>query len=236
MLDIDDPNDLNRDGSTTFDFPFVTIEDVLVIDEDTILVANDNNYPFSIGRGPDIDNNEIILLDLDEPLDLDPRLGVNGEETNFEPIFGNLEADTIEVDCTNQLVFAGEGDDLIDLSLSGGNNRVFGEGGDDTFILGSSDRLSGAQGDDRFFALFDGDNTITGGEGSDQFWVAVLEIPESANIITDFTRGEDLIGIALGIGFDDLSLTPEGDNTLIAANGSDLAILLGVEPESLSRK
>ncbi|GGA58510.1 glycerophosphodiester phosphodiesterase family protein [Okeania sp. KiyG1] len=70
LLNIDDPNDLNDDGETTFDFPFVTIENVLVLDEDTILVANDNNYPFSIGRGPDIDNNEIIQIDLDELLNL----------------------------------------------------------------------------------------------------------------------------------------------------------------------
>ena len=61
LLNIEDPNDLNDDGETTFDFPFETIENVIVLDENTILVANDNNYPFSIGRGPDIDNNEIIL-------------------------------------------------------------------------------------------------------------------------------------------------------------------------------
>ncbi|MBD1996656.1 esterase-like activity of phytase family protein [Leptolyngbya sp. FACHB-541] len=78
LLNISDPNDLNGDGSTTFNFPFQTIEDVLVFDSDTILVANDNNYPFSVGRGPDIDNNEIIQLKLNTPLDLDPRLGVAG--------------------------------------------------------------------------------------------------------------------------------------------------------------
>ena len=76
LLDIDDPNDLNGDGDTNFDFPFVTIEDVLVLDEDTILVANDNNYPFSEGRPPAIDNNEIILIELDEPLDLAEGIGI----------------------------------------------------------------------------------------------------------------------------------------------------------------
>jgi|GEM_PF-60333 len=78
LLDIEDPNDLNGDGDTSFEFPFVTIEDVLVLDEDTLLVANDNNYPFSVGRGPDIDNNEIIQIKLDRPLDLDPRVGLAG--------------------------------------------------------------------------------------------------------------------------------------------------------------
>jgi glycerophosphoryl diester phosphodiesterase len=78
LLNIADPNDLNGDGNATFDFPFVTIEDLLVLDEDTLLVANDNNFPFSIGRGPDIDNNEIIQIELAKPLNLDSLLGVAG--------------------------------------------------------------------------------------------------------------------------------------------------------------
>ncbi len=78
LLHISDPNDLNGDGLTTFDFPFVTIENLLVLDANTLLVANDNNYPFSVGRGPDIDNNEIIQIELETPLALDPRLGVGG--------------------------------------------------------------------------------------------------------------------------------------------------------------
>jgi glycerophosphoryl diester phosphodiesterase len=41
LLNLSDPNDLNSDGRTIFDFPFETIENVLVLDENTILVAND---------------------------------------------------------------------------------------------------------------------------------------------------------------------------------------------------
>lgn len=70
LLNISDPNDLNQDGDTKFTFPFVTIEAVVVIDENTLLLTNDNNYPFSVGRPPQIDNNEIILLGLDKPLNL----------------------------------------------------------------------------------------------------------------------------------------------------------------------
>ncbi|MBE9215025.1 hypothetical protein IQ247_20540 [Plectonema cf. radiosum LEGE 06105] len=80
-----------------------------------------------------------------------------------------------------------------------------------------------------------GDNILNGGAGADQFWIATAEIPNSANIITDFTSGEDVLGIAgLGIGFDDLSITQQDNNTLIAANGSDLAILQGIAANSLS--
>ncbi|NES02827.1 MAG: hypothetical protein F6K22_08185 [Okeania sp. SIO2F4] len=90
LLDIDDPDDLNGDGDTSFDFPFFTIENVLVIDEDTILVANDNNYPFSMGRPPEIDNNEIIQIELDEPLDLAPGIGVPIPTVSIE-----VEPDTV---------------------------------------------------------------------------------------------------------------------------------------------
>lgn len=78
LLNIQDPNDLNKDGSTTYKMPFQTIEDVLVIDQNTILVANDNNYPFSVGRPPAIDNNEIVVLQLGQSLNLDPKVGLAG--------------------------------------------------------------------------------------------------------------------------------------------------------------
>ncbi|MFB2875709.1 esterase-like activity of phytase family protein [Floridanema aerugineum] len=73
LLNIRDPQDLNRDGSTSFRFPFVTIENVLVIDKNTILVANDNNFRGGAGRPPEPDQNEFLLLKLDKPLNVDPR-------------------------------------------------------------------------------------------------------------------------------------------------------------------
>ena len=80
LLNIADPNDLNKDGKTTYKMPFVTIEDVVVLDKNTILVANDNNYPFSIGRPPGIDNDEIVQLKLDKPLNLASNVGLTPEK------------------------------------------------------------------------------------------------------------------------------------------------------------
>jgi hypothetical protein len=68
LLNIADPNDLNGDKSTLFTFPFVTIEDVLIVDPTTLLVINDNNYPGGHGRGFGPDNTEFILVSLDSPL------------------------------------------------------------------------------------------------------------------------------------------------------------------------
>lgn len=68
LMNLADPHDLNRDGSTTFTFPFVTIESVLILDAYTLLVANDNNYPGTGGRGAFSDNTEFLKISLAEPL------------------------------------------------------------------------------------------------------------------------------------------------------------------------
>jgi hypothetical protein len=68
LMNIADPYDLNGDGSTTFTFPFVTIEDVLVLDDNTLLVINDNNYPGTGGRGAYSDNTEFLKISLANPV------------------------------------------------------------------------------------------------------------------------------------------------------------------------
>ncbi|MEM8571656.1 MAG: esterase-like activity of phytase family protein [Pseudomonadota bacterium] len=70
LLDIQDPEGVARQGQREdgrFTFPFVTIEDVDMVNETHIIVANDNNFPFSSGRALDApDDNEMILLDVGE--------------------------------------------------------------------------------------------------------------------------------------------------------------------------
>ena len=58
-----------------FTFPYVTIEDVEILDRRTIAVLNDNNYPATGGRGADVkDVNEYLEIDLGTRLDVDKRL------------------------------------------------------------------------------------------------------------------------------------------------------------------
>ena len=155
----------------------------------------------------------------------------NGEnssntDSGFEPLFGTLDSDEIEITGRERLVFAGDGDDLINASTGMGGNRIYGGSGNDIIILG--------EGDDSLFATSSGDNLITGGEGADSFWITSAAIPENVNNITDFDR-DDVIGIAgLSIGFDDLDITQQESNTLISTKDNDLAILSGVNAESLS--
>ncbi len=71
LLDIGDPNGVAKRGSSggRFTFPFVTIEDVDVVDAEHIVVANDNNLPYSSGRKVGVqDDNEFILLRVPELL------------------------------------------------------------------------------------------------------------------------------------------------------------------------
>ncbi len=67
LLHILDPNNKKRQGGGPgyLDFPFVTIENVDVIDGTHIIVGNDNNLPFSAGRLPNkADDNEFVLLEV----------------------------------------------------------------------------------------------------------------------------------------------------------------------------
>ena len=72
LLDIADPDgkarlttQSDRDLTGTFTFPFFTIEDVMRVDDTHIMVANDNNLPFSGGREiGKAANNEFILLEV----------------------------------------------------------------------------------------------------------------------------------------------------------------------------
>ncbi|MEW6039333.1 MAG: esterase-like activity of phytase family protein [Pseudomonadota bacterium] len=73
LLNISDPGNVGGNGTRNgiFTFPFVTIESVLPVGSRTLLVINDNNYPFSVGRTPgQPDDNEFILVRLAEPLHL----------------------------------------------------------------------------------------------------------------------------------------------------------------------
>ena len=132
----------------------------------------------------------------------------------------------------NNILFAGAGNDGIDLTNGMGGNRISSGADDDIFFLGKEDRVIGDGGNDRFFVQSGGNNVISGGEGADQFWIASAKIPESANTVVDFEAGTDLVGIlnsaSLGINASTLDVSDDGVNTTIAFDGNTLAILNGV--------
>ena len=217
------------DWSDEFNFPsgFRDHEDVAFFTRDNEELFETGGvgetYVEEVRNNPDEEGERIEVIPVEE------------SESQIEPVFGSLDGDVIEVSDNDRLIFAGDGNDLVDASISDGSNRIYAGSGDDTLILGESDRAFGAEGADRFFVTNGGNNTMTGGEGADQFWVATAEIPEAANTITDFTIGEDVIGIAgLGVSYEDISITSQGNDALISANDSDLGIIQNVDVNSLS--
>ena len=83
LLALPDPQGVGGDGDF-FRLPFYTIESVHLVDARTLVIASDNNLPFSNGRarsragdrkGPlAADDTELVLVRLGTPLDADPRL------------------------------------------------------------------------------------------------------------------------------------------------------------------
>lgn len=69
LMNIADPDDLNRDGKTSFSFPYTTIEDVLILDDRTLLVINDNNFPYGGGRALASDDTELLKIRLAQPIE-----------------------------------------------------------------------------------------------------------------------------------------------------------------------
>ncbi|BAY23498.1 glycerophosphoryl diester phosphodiesterase [Calothrix sp. NIES-2100] len=229
LLNIQDPNDLNGDGKTTFDFPFVTIENVLVIDKDTILVANDNNYPFSTGRpgndpqNPKIDNNEILLLKLEKPLNLAPGVGQPKAE---EIKFGSTSSDDITTQ-PNQTVFTGDGADYVDANK--GNTVVTGNG-DDTVLAGSDSSVSTGAGSDQVVIGANGSvSNINADAGNGNDEVTVVEASGSNNLFGG--AGSDTLQVVEGSrqflfgGSGNDTITSNGNNNrLYGGSGDDKLI------------
>ena len=68
LMAIADPDDLNADGRSSFSMPYVTIENLLMLNDRTLLVVNDNNFPYGGGRDLASDNTEFLRITLPEPL------------------------------------------------------------------------------------------------------------------------------------------------------------------------
>jgi hypothetical protein len=83
LLNIPDPHGIGGNGTRNgiFTFPFVTIESVLPLDPFRVLIVNDNNFPFSVGRTPGApDDNEFIVVKLDQPLPMIPTTPINWQK------------------------------------------------------------------------------------------------------------------------------------------------------------
>jgi len=231
---------------------------------DTICAGKDNDAVFG-GDGSDYlrgdigndivaggDGNDSIFGGKDE----DILLGEDGQDY----ILGNLGNDTINAGNGNDIAFGNQGADLIfglfgddtlygdqendsldggegnDLLLGGdGKDVLCGDTDNDTMYGGNgNDILNGGAGDD-FLSGEVGDDMLTGGSGSDLF-VLNPSWGWGCDIITDFRKGEDLIGLTSNLSFAQLSISSKNNQTLIMVSdtGQLLAKLNGVKPGILT--
>jgi len=113
------------------------------------------------------------------------------------------------------------------------------EQSDNLFYLGENEHAVGSEANDIFFVQPDGGNILSGGAGSDQFWIVNGQIPESANIIVDFEVGSDVIGImgssSLGINASTLELNEIDGNTEINFDNQTIAVINNVTGLDISK-
>ncbi len=118
-----------------------------------------------------------------------------------------------------------EGDDLLSDSedsrtLSGnqGNDTLIGNNGDDTLLGGKGDDwLDGGSGND-ILSGDGGNDMLTGGSGSDRFdFGEAVDETATSDLVTDYTDGEDRIGLLSGLSFDRLNLEQVGSDVRISS-------------------
>ncbi|HAO11620.1 MAG TPA: hypothetical protein DCQ51_10725 [Planktothrix sp. UBA8407] len=183
-------------------------------------------------------------------------------------IYGLEEQDTLSGGAGDDSLFGGKGNDSL-ISLNGndiiqgnlGADYINGGNEDDSVYGGQeNDTLLGSGGND-YLAGDKGINQLTGGFGFDHFSIRAFPsentgalsdfIPTNADIITDFTPGEDVIIVSGVPAFAQLNLTsipPEavrglfpsiertlGGGTLIEvqATGQIIGFLENIQPQQL---
>ncbi|MEH1768428.1 MAG: phytase [Nostoc sp.] len=203
--------------------------------DDTVLVGSNS----SVFGG---DGDDQIVIGQNGPAKNTNADGGNGndvitvvEASGSNNLFGGEGNDTLTViEGSHQSLFGGSGNDT--LTSNGNNNRLSGGSGDDKLFSNANDSLFGGDGDDVLFAGQQGGNSLAGGTGADQFWIANASLPTSKNIVTDFAIGIDKIGLG-GIGvsqFSGLTLLQQSNDTLVKIGNTDLVLLVGITSTNLT--
>ena len=185
---------------------------------------------------------QIFLFNVDLGLD------DGGNGGSIPDIVGTDGNDTLAGGEGDQIIDGGAGDDILrgdgnssksggsvggdDILFGGaGSDRLGGKGGNDTLYGGEDDdMLWGDDGDDLMYGGL-GNDKLYGGKGLDTF---VLAAGEGTDMIMDFMAGKDLIGLAGGLTFGQLTVNADGDNAVIAAGDETLATVMNTGIDALT--
>ncbi|MEM8503704.1 MAG: alkaline phosphatase [Cyanobacteria bacterium P01_D01_bin.1] len=183
------------------------------------------------GTGED---DELVGTELDETLN-----GLGGNDL----IAGGLGNDTID-GADGDDVIRGDNNSRSAGGMVGGDDILFGGAGNDRIGgKGGNDQLFGEEGDDALYGDA-GDDLLRGGLGNDQLFgddnassgmdTFVLATGEGTDMIMDFVSGEDLIGLAGGLSFGQLTVSADGANAVIAAGDETLATVMKTSVDALT--
>ncbi|MBF2078868.1 MAG: hypothetical protein IGR76_10205 [Synechococcales cyanobacterium T60_A2020_003] len=126
-------------------------------------------------------------------------------------------------------ILGGIADDIINGGK--GNDRIFGKTGNDILAgLTGKNSLVGGDGDDVLIAGGRRDRLV-GGSGKNWF---VFDGKGKNHLIKDFKLGKDLLALTDNINLDDLGITQHGRNALVTVGKTTLALIKGIEADSLS--
>ncbi len=231
--------DIVEEGYQAGDKP----EGLALLPDGNIAILNDNDFGLadepipgdgSVPLNPDPTP---IVLGIFEETDLPQVVSGTPDDDKFDAVFSeDFKGD-------EQILFTGSGNDQVNLSYAEGDNTVTTSSGDDTLFAWTGDRLEAGHGEDKIFlGAGGGGNRVTGGADADTFYLTQDDdlLPGSANIIGDFNPSEgDQLGFLatrLEFGSTELNFRQDGANTIIEAFGQDVAILNGVNAQSLTEE
>ncbi|MEM9217856.1 MAG: TIGR03118 family protein [Cyanobacteria bacterium P01_F01_bin.150] len=227
-------------------------------DADDLLVVSGDNNTFNLGDG----NNTITARGTDQVVNVgdgDDIISIGsgvvnlGDGTNF--VASSADSSTVT---------AGSGDDTVNqvkgnliADLGGGDNHITAGNGNDQVSTGSGDDIAYVGGGTNTLDLGEGDNmvntivvqnvfltsvgqtTVTTGSGSDTFRVGA---GPGVLTVTNFDQSDrfELVGFkpdfSGAIGFADVAITQDGDDTVITLAGSEdvIAILQNVDASMIT--
>ena len=125
----------------------------------------------------------------------------------------------------------------------GGKDRLLGKKGND--ILGGGDgkdKIKGQAGDDILFGG-EGDDILKGGSGNDILYggagsdrlsgnggddIFVVEPGNGIDVVTDFGKGSDRLGVTGSLSASDLTFSQDGNNTIVSVSGTQVMTLQNV--------
>lgn len=203
-------------------------------DENDTMIGTENDDVFSARSG----NDSLIGLGGNDWLhggrDRDTVEGGFGDDTmyggkNEDSLLGSDGRDLIFGDLGNDSIFGGDQDDS--LSANRGDDYIEGGASNDIIYGGQgADSILGGDGDDILFGDR-GNDSLTGGLGRDYF----ILTNQGTDVITDFAKGQDFLGLSSQITFESLDFVPDNRNTLIKlrSSGEVLASLIGIDANSL---